>query len=220
MITIKHVPCKGWKLSASCLTFGCWGDAVNYLAALDPAGAEAMLAALKCEACGSSREVLPEPVGDTFLLSCKKCRACPATAAGAADHLVKVAKKAHVVHELSRREWIESTRREAKKFGLKSTGVLSVDEALCLPEAPKRELYPVRIVVPTGNAPTDCSVCGEPLNGEFVDGVMRHSGWGYLHPECHKTDGIGLGVGRGHFYVKQEDGSYRKAAHPVQREGT
>jgi hypothetical protein len=148
------------------------------------------------------------------MLCCQACIAIPSTATGPADHLVKRQKRAHVVHELSRREWLESTRREAKRFGLKTTGVLAVDEALCLPEAPKRELYPVRMSVSPGDAPTDCSVCGEPLNGEFVDGVMRHAGWGYLHPSCHKAEGIGLGTGRGHLYLRMEDGSYRRAAVP------
>lgn len=210
MMTIKHTP-QGWRLSRSCLTFPTYTGAIAYFAASDPEGAAAMLAAMKCEACGKPRSLEPETVGSTFMLTCKSCRSYPSTAAGAADHLGKVAKKAHVVHELSRPEWIESTRKEVKRFGLKTTGVQSLDDELRLPHAPKYEPYSMRIVIAQADAPTDCSVCGEPLNGEFVDGVMAYAGWGYQHPECHKTHGIGLGHGRGHLYLKEADGSYRKA---------
>lgn len=210
MITIRHTA-KGWRLSSSCLAFPNYEGAIAYVTALDPDGAAEMLAALRCEACGKARSVEPENVGSTFLLTCKSCRSYPSTAAGASDHLGKVAKKTHVVHELSRPEWIEATRKEVKRFGLKTTGIESLDAEMRLPHAPKHEPYSMRIVIAQADAPTDCSVCGEPLNGSFVDGVMAYAGWGYQHPECHKDHGIGLGHGRGHLYVKEPDGSYRKA---------
>jgi hypothetical protein len=61
----------------------------------------------------------------------------------------------------------------------------------------------------TGTA-THCDMCGERLLSIFIDGRTRHGPWGILCPPCHTTHGVGLGVGRGQRYQRQDTGRWLK----------
>ena len=215
MFTLRHTGGKGWEVYRDGAPWTCsyvedFDDAVEVLSWWHPAAVAPTLAAMKCEVCSSTKGVRPEAVGATFLLICHKCRAVPSTAVGNPDRLAKVSKHSHVVNELTREQWTEMTRREVRKFNLKSTGSLAVDELLRLPEAPKREAYPMARTIARSEAPETCQVCEVPLAVEFVDGVVKHCGWGYLCVACHKTHGIGLGTGRGQLYGLKEDGDFHR----------
>ena len=54
-----------------------------------------------------------------------------------------------------------------------------------------------------GSPPLECDVCRQPITKKFIDGATQAGPWGCLCPECHRTQGRGLGVGRGQQYEKQ-----------------
>ena len=58
--------------------------------------------------------------------------------------------------------------------------------------------------------PAACQIKGEAIKTEFIDGATRDGRWAYMCAECHKTNGVGLGVGRGTKYVKQSDNQWLK----------
>ena len=52
-----------------------------------------------------------------------------------------------------------------------------------------------------GDRPEKCDLCGTGLEGQaFVDGKTRMGPWGIMCRPCHKTKGVGLGLGRGQLY--------------------
>ena len=55
-----------------------------------------------------------------------------------------------------------------------------------------------------------CNLCHNPIVECFVDGTVRNGGWATMCVECHAEYGLGLGMGRGQKYQKQEDGSWLK----------
>jgi len=48
----------------------------------------------------------------------------------------------------------------------------------------------------------------QPIEDEFVDGLMQFGIWVVMTPESHKDIGVGLGTGRGQRYRKQPDGRF------------
>jgi hypothetical protein len=165
---------------------------------------------LKCDACGSSRDVQPEPVGTSFMLTCKRCRAVPGTYSPPSDaEAGKPCKKPRVNNELNRDQWLAATRAELRRFDMETTGVPSLDQALRLPKAPKHQ-PPVPAVIAQSEAPEECQVCGGPVTDRFVVGVVKGAGWAYLCEPCHRRDGIGLGTGRGRLYAAVAGGDFHK----------
>jgi hypothetical protein len=78
-----------------------------------------------------------------------------------------------------------------------------------------------------GKAPDRCDLCQRKIVDEFVDGavfqpqtnlekalgVPRKQGpWAHMHVDCHRTHGVGLGVGAGQQYKLQDDGRWMKVA--------
>lgn len=59
------------------------------------------------------------------------------------------------------------------------------------------------------DVPTACDCCGIGIHSIFVDGATR-KGWANLHPTCHERIGVGLGVGKGQRYEKQDNGRWMK----------
>jgi hypothetical protein len=52
-----------------------------------------------------------------------------------------------------------------------------------------------------GDKPEKCDLCGTPLAQQaFVDGKTQMGPWGIMCRPCHKTKGMGLGLGRGQLY--------------------
>lgn len=65
--------------------------------------------------------------------------------------------------------------------------------------------------VPTewlGSEPKACDICTKPIKDTFIDGATRMGPWGILCPSCHKSHGVGLGIGKGQKYVKQSSGPF------------
>jgi hypothetical protein len=51
---------------------------------------------------------------------------------------------------------------------------------------------------------------GKPITDKFVDGKTRSGPWAIMAPASHRMQGMGLGLGRGQRYKKQEDGQWLK----------
>ena len=48
-----------------------------------------------------------------------------------------------------------------------------------------------------------CDVCKTVLGSAFVDGrISGRTCWAIMCPPCHAEIGVGLGTGRGQFYVR------------------
>lgn len=45
-----------------------------------------------------------------------------------------------------------------------------------------------------------CDICGAPIIDYHIDGKTQMGPWADMCPECHKTHGVGLGVGKGQKY--------------------
>lgn len=48
--------------------------------------------------------------------------------------------------------------------------------------------------------PKECDFCHQPLDNGWVDGRTRYGPWANMCPACHKTRGVGLGIGKGQRY--------------------
>lgn len=59
-------------------------------------------------------------------------------------------------------------------------------------------------------AASHCDVCGVKINGTCVDGRTRMGPWGLMCLKCHRTHGVGLGVGKGQRYTRRADGTFWK----------
>jgi len=56
-----------------------------------------------------------------------------------------------------------------------------------------------------------CTMCGREIQGEFVDGKLKHgSKWELMCITCFKSWGSGLGLRKGQLYKKEEDGVWYK----------
>lgn len=62
----------------------------------------------------------------------------------------------------------------------------------------------------TGTAPTACDIDGTVIKDNFVDGRTRRGPWANMCLSCHRTQGVGLGTGKGQHYKKQGDGRWLK----------
>jgi hypothetical protein len=60
----------------------------------------------------------------------------------------------------------------------------------------------------TGIGPNDDF--GKPIADEFVDGKTRMGPWAIMSPSSHRMQGLGLGLGKGQRYKKQQDGRWLK----------
>jgi len=58
--------------------------------------------------------------------------------------------------------------------------------------------------------PIRCQVCGTRITNLFIDGATRGGRWAYMCRTCHIEEGVGLGIGRGQRYVKQQDNQWVK----------
>lgn len=146
---------------------------------------------MKCEACGSSKEV----EYDGLLHCCKKCRAVPSTV-HSPDVVVKKAKKVHVVREPSKRAFVNSLHSQLSRFGMKTTGNDQLDKTMSITKKPNTWY---------GEPPDRCQLCDCEIDAVFIDGVVAGAGWAFMCEKCHVKNGIGLGVGRGQKY--QFDGT-------------
>jgi hypothetical protein len=61
-----------------------------------------------------------------------------------------------------------------------------------------------------GRVPDRCQICNREIKGVFVDGSTNSGPWGLMDPACHKTYGMGFGIGKGQEYTKQENGQWLK----------
>ena len=53
---------------------------------------------------------------------------------------------------------------------------------------------------------------GDPIENSFIDGKTNGGPWALMTPRSHEEHGVGLGLGQGQLYVREEDGIYYKAA--------
>lgn len=63
-----------------------------------------------------------------------------------------------------------------------------------------------------GSTPDKCDICGESVGEKFVDGKTTMGPWGILCVTCHKSVGVGLGLGKGQLYEHQKSGDWMKIA--------
>lgn len=191
-----------------CLAFGTIEDAVAYFRVVHP---DCMID-LRCDCCGKAKNVTPEEVGTTYVLTCKGCASVTAAYSPPSEaEKGKLLKHPRVIHELKRNAWLKATRKEVLHFEMDTTGHDALDRALCLPKASKPQ-PPIPVVIEAEDAPTECQVCDCPITDKFVDGVIVSAGWAYLCLSCHKSVGIGLGTGRGQQFVRIESGQFVKGA--------
>ena len=61
-----------------------------------------------------------------------------------------------------------------------------------------------------GSTPDKCDNCGQEIGAQFVDGKTVMGPWGMLCVACHKTIGVGLGLGKGQLYEYQKSGDWLK----------
>jgi hypothetical protein len=55
-----------------------------------------------------------------------------------------------------------------------------------------------------------CEYCKRPIGNTMVDGRLRTGPWAVLDLRCHREHGVGVGVGKGQVYKRQEDGRWLK----------
>jgi len=55
--------------------------------------------------------------------------------------------------------------------------------------------------------PTECDLCQCKIKKTFIDGATRMGPWACMCPTCHKSEGRGLGLGKGQEY-KFTDGKW------------
>jgi hypothetical protein len=53
--------------------------------------------------------------------------------------------------------------------------------------------------------PQECDICKDPIGTEFVDGRTVYGPWACMCLSCHRINGVGLGLGKGQRYQKQDD---------------
>jgi hypothetical protein len=52
-----------------------------------------------------------------------------------------------------------------------------------------------------GSAPPFCDLCHQAIKGRFVDGKTQMGPWANMCLACHRTQGCGLGTGKGQAYL-------------------
>ncbi len=223
MFTITHQPLAGWRIMTdgpinpetqektripwSCVDMEYFEDAVDVLAM------HGLKPLLKCETCGSTKDVQPEALGENnFLMSCYRCRDVVIGPAVPDGQQPKKSKKTHVVREISRPKFQALIRKELRRFDMKTTGSPKLDKEFKMPHAQHAEKV-TPMILDADELPDGCQLCGAPLTLEFVDGIVCHAGWAYMCCRCHKENGIGLGNGRGQKYLLNKDGKFHKVEH-------
>lgn len=53
--------------------------------------------------------------------------------------------------------------------------------------------------------PESCDICEKKLKKYFIDGKTFSGLWAIMCENCHKTEGWGLGIGKGQKYEVKED---------------
>lgn len=62
-------------------------------------------------------------------------------------------------------------------------------------------------------APATCDLnATHKITDTFVDGRTSMGSWADMCPNCHRQYGVGVGIGRGQKYEKQDDGRWLKTA--------
>ena len=70
-----------------------------------------------------------------------------------------------------------------------------------------------------GLPPVKCDLCGRRFGTDlspdshvevFVDGRTQMGPWANMCKGCHRTHGVGLGMGKGQKYAQTHDGRYLK----------
>ena len=61
-----------------------------------------------------------------------------------------------------------------------------------------------------GSEPTTCDCCNKAIAGSFIDGKTIYGPWAVMDTGCHKKLGMGLGIGKGQQYDRQQDGRWMK----------
>ena len=51
-----------------------------------------------------------------------------------------------------------------------------------------------------GMTPKKCDICGAKLKKVFIDGRTKMGAWANMCEQCHKEQGVGLGIGKGQKY--------------------
>jgi len=51
---------------------------------------------------------------------------------------------------------------------------------------------------------------GFEITTTFIDGRRKGGSWAIMTPEVHQHLGVGLGIGKGQMYEKQQDGKWLK----------
>ena len=58
--------------------------------------------------------------------------------------------------------------------------------------------------------PEGCQLCSRPFLGIMYDARIRTGQWANMCSSCHRSYGVGLGLGRGQRYMLQKNGKWLK----------
>ena len=61
-----------------------------------------------------------------------------------------------------------------------------------------------------GDEPKTCDCCKKAIVDSFIDGKTIYGSWAVMDTGCHKKLGMGLGIGKGQQYDRQQDGRWMK----------
>lgn len=80
----------------------------------------------------------------------------------------------------------------------------------CYEFAKQREVRQMEKHYHLGHPPVKCELTDRPITDTFIDGRTINGNWCYMHPDTHASRGIGLGIGKGQKFEKQQDGRWLK----------
>ena len=120
---------------------------------------------------------------------------------------LKLAREKIRILEPSREQFLTQTKNRFVRCGFRTAGSENLDRIFGLGCTPVVMLQS-KIV----DHPGQCQVCDKQIVELFVLGLERDSHcWCNLCVDCHKRDGIGLGLGRGEVY-QLIDGEFQMLA--------
>jgi len=74
----------------------------------------------------------------------------------------------------------------------------------------EKEPYKKPEVLWTGTPVSECNICDTKIEEVFIDGATWRGAWAIMCPNCYASHGIGLGLGKGQKFVKQDDERWLK----------
>ena len=67
----------------------------------------------------------------------------------------------------------------------------------------------------SGTPPTCCDTCGDVIIDAFFDAKTKAGPWALMCRGCYAIHGVGLGTGKGQFYVQEGTEWVQKGVRPA-----